>query len=581
MQQPEKAIGVVLLLVLAVLVLLPVLHIIRQSLVFDASGPRYVRGAEAGDWTFFYWVRVVYSRIANATLYRPALHSLAVSAGMTAVGLIGGSVLAWLMTRTNLLYKRFFQVVLIIPYIMPSWTIALAWLVVFKNERYGGAPGLATALFGWNPPAWVGYGPFPMIISLGVHYIPYTFILVSGALASLDARLEESAEMLGANRLRILRKITLPMVLPALGFAFILTFSKGLGEFGTQAFLGLPVQYYTLSTRVYSALSNRLIGEGSVLVIILVAVTLLTVITQQRLLGSRKRFTTIGGKGADHAAIDLRRWRVPITALVMAFVVVFVFGPFIILGWQTLMGTRGQYGLENLTLHYWFGGSDPGIADGLAGVFRSPIFLGALKNTVLLATWTAVVTGLAGIVLGYVVVKTRGSLLSRALEGLAFVPYMIPGIAFGGIFLSLFGVPIGPLPALYGTFALLILTCAVKDLPYALASGTAAMHQIDPSLEEAASIQGAGFLRRFGRIVTPLARTGFLSAVLLTFIGTMRVLDVIVLMVTPQTQTLTSLIFRYQNQGFVQHAYALMLIIAAVTLTGNLLIRRLGGKLEI
>lgn len=580
-QQPEKSIGILLLILLIILVLVPLILIIRQSIVFDTSGPRYVPGAEVGNWTLFYWFRVLASNLSNATLYRPALHSLIVATGMTVVALSGGTLLAWLMVRTDLPFKRFLSVVLIIPYIMPSWTIALAWLVVFKNERYGGAPGLLTAAFGWDPPIWLGYGAVPMIISLGVHYIPYSFILLSGALSSLDSRLEESAEILGANRGRILRIITLPMVLPALGFAFVLTFSKGLGEFGAQAFLGLPVQYYTLSTRVYSAISNRLVGEGSVLVIILIVLTLVTVVFHQYFLGSRKRYTTIGGKGGQRAPMKLGRWRLPVTALVLLFVALFVFGPFLLLAWQSLMRFRGQYGLDNFTLHYWIGGTDAGIADGLAGVFRSPIFMGALKNSVLLAGTTALVTGLAGILTGYIVVKVRGTLLSKAVEGLTFVPYMIPGIAFGGIFLSVFGVPFGPLPALYGSFALLVLTCAVKDLPYASASGTAAMHQIDPALEEAAAVQGAKWTTRFRRIVVPLAKTGFLSAVLLTFIGTMRVLDVIILMVTPSTQTLTSLIFRYQNQGFVQYAYALMIIIAVITVVGHLLIRRLGGKVEL
>jgi iron(III) transport system permease protein len=105
-------------------------------------------------------------------------------------------------------------------------------------------------LFGIEMPVWVSYGYLPIILTLGVHYIPYTFILMRGTLANIDSRLEESAELLGASRLEVLRRITFPLVLPALGSAFILTFSKGLGGFAAQAFLGLPVRFYTISTRI-------------------------------------------------------------------------------------------------------------------------------------------------------------------------------------------------------------------------------------------------------------------------------------------------------------------------------------------
>ncbi len=580
-QHPERVWGIVLLILLGILVLIPVLYIIQHSFVFDPSAPRYVRGAQPGEWTTFYWARVLFSRMARAILYEPTVHSLEIAVGMTAMAMILGSLLAWLIVRTNLYWKGFFSAVLIVPYIMPSWTIALAWLVLFKSERFGGTPGLLNALFGINLPQWVGYGLFPIVISLGIHYIPYTFILLRGALANIDSTLEESAELLGASRSKVLRRITFPIVLPALGSAFVLTFSKGLGEFATQAFLGLPIRYYTLSTRVYSALNNRLYGEGYVLSVILILATVATVLINQRLVGARKQYVTIGGMGVRRKPVDLRRWRWPVTLLLMGFMFVFVIGPVLLLGWQTLMRYEGQYGLDNLTLHYWFGMGDPNLAEGQSGVFRSSFILGAMKNSVLLAGVTALISGLIGILIGYAVVRTRGSALSRTIENLSFMPYMIPGIAFGGIYLTLFARSWGPMPALYGTFALLGLACTVKYLPYSSSSGITAIHQIHPSLEESGAVHGIGWVTRFYRIVIPLAKSGILSAMLLTLITTMRVLDIIVLLVTPKTRTMTSIIFRYQTQGFIQHAYAIMLIIIMITLSGHFLLRRLGGRVEL
>jgi iron(III) transport system permease protein len=194
---------------------------------------------------------------------------------------------------------------------------------------------------------------------------------------------------------------------------------------------------------------------------------------------------------------------------------------------------------------------------------------------------TALISGLIGILIGYAIVRARGTVLSRMIENLSFMPYMIPGIAFGGIYLSLFARSWGPMPAIYGTFGLLVLVCTVKFLPYSSSSCVMAIHQIDPSLEESGAVHGIGWATRFCRIVIPLAKSGILSAMLLTFVITMRVLDIMVLLVTPKTRTMTSIIFRYQSQGFVQHAFAIMLIIAVITLTGHFILRRLGGRVEL
>ncbi|MBC7221270.1 iron ABC transporter permease [Candidatus Bipolaricaulota bacterium] len=579
-RRPERAWGLGLILVLLVFVVIPLGYMAVHSFMFDSLGPRYVRGAVPGELTTFYWQRVLTGGLARSIFWQPFLNSLLIAILMTAIALPTGALFAWLVARTDVPFKGFFSAALIVPYIVPSWTVGLAWLTVFKSPRFGGQPGLLYAVLGIDPPAWLGYGLLPIVISLGIHYVPYTFILLRGALTTIDAQLEESAEILGSKRWEILRKITFPLVLPALGSAFVLTFGKGLGEFGTQAFLGLPIRYYTLSTRVYAAFQNRQQAEGYVLTLILILVTTLTVFANQKLIGARKRYTTISGKGAYHRVTKLGRWRRPATALLGAFILLFVAGPLGLITLETVMRYEGQYALSNLTLHYWIGAGDPMLAEGQPGIFRSSFILGAIGNSLQLAVITALVCGVLGIMLGYVVVRMRGTVLSRSIEFLSFTPYMIPGIAFGGIYLSLFARSWGPLPALYGTLTLLVLTCTMKYLPFASSSGVAAMHQIDPSLEEAAELHGARWGRRFVRILAPLAKSGFLSAVLLTLITTMRTLDLIVLLVTPQTRTMTSILFRFQQQSFTQHAYGIMLLIVIITLIGHFAVRRLGGKIE-
>jgi iron(III) transport system permease protein len=121
----------------------------------------------------------------------------------------------------------------------------------------------------------------------------------------------------------------------------------------------------------------------------------------------------------------------------------------------------------------------------------------------------------------------------------------------------------------------------VKYLPFSTSSGIAAMHQIDPSLEEVGVIHNIGWGKRFARIVMPLSKSGILSAMLLTFITTMRALDIVVLLVTPKAPLMTSIIFRYQSQEFMQHAYAIMLVIIFIVVSGHLILNRIGGKIEL
>jgi len=228
------------------------------------------------------------------------------------------------------------------------------------------------------------------------------------------------------------------VVPPPGGAGFILTFSKGLGEFGVQAFLGLPIRYYTLSTRIYSALNNQLYGEGYVLALILIIATTFVVILNQMVIGTRKRYVTISGKGSVKKQIKLGKWRIPVTVLLFAFVFLFIFGPLFLLVTQTFMKEEGVYSLSNFTLHYWIGDGDTKLAMGQPGIFKNAAILNATANSLKLSILVAIVSGIIGILIGYTVVKDKKTLLAKIIENLTFAPYLIPGVAFGGIYLTLF-----------------------------------------------------------------------------------------------------------------------------------------------
>lgn len=575
---PRIVLTVMLGALLAYLVVVPLVRITWDTVTWQPEDARLARGFEEGALTDFHWKRTFAGPVSRELVYQPFLNTLVTAAGTTLLAMVIGTPLAWLLTRTDLPGRRLLHNVVTIPYILPSWTIALAWLIVFKNPRVGGAIGFVEYLTGIRTPNWLAYGPIPIIIALGLHYFAFTYILVSGALASVDAQLEESGELLGAGRWRILRRITLPLVLPAMLSSFILTFSRSLGTFGTPVFLGRPVRYYTLATSLYGNLRQGFKSDAFILALVLIAMSAITVYMNQRIIGIRKSFVTIAGQGLHVRSTPLRRWKYPLVVVVAAFVAILVIAPLALIGWQSFMLDENDFSLNNLTLHWWVNpGGNRRYAEGEVGLLRNFLILGATKNSILLAALTAVCVGILGLFLGYAIVKGRGTWPSRMLEQLAFVPYLIPSIAFGAVYISMFAAPLGPIPALYGTFALLVVVSVAKNMPFSSRAGVSSMLQVGGELEEAAIVAGASWFTRFRRVIIPLTRSGFFSGFLLTFISTIRELSLIVLLVTPATRVLPSVLFRYTEQGFTQFSSGIVVILVVITLASQWLVSRIRG----
>lgn len=583
---PQRVLGFILMLLLVYLVLFPAINLVYTGLTFsfaDRRLPEVIDKGEKivpGSFTLVHLKRVFASALTKNMFLIPFRNTMIITLGLTIAALTMGCILAWLVVRTNLPFKKVISNLAALPYIIPSWPIALAWINIFKNSRIGGKSGWFEYLFGIAPPDWLSYGPVPIIICLSLHYYAYAYITVSGALASVDSRLEETGELLGASRWQVMKKITLPLVLPSILSAFILTFSKGIGTFGTPAFLGLPVRFFTLSTQLYSNVKNGLAGDAYVLAIVMILVSGLTIYMNVKVIGARKSFVTIAGKGFRAKPVDLGKIKHIVLIIVLIFFLIFVFMPLYVLLWQTFMEKDGDYSFNNFTLHYWIGEAgalnDEGriLAEGEAGILKNNSIWRGAYNTIRLAVSTSVVAAIIGILLGYAIVRGRGSLLSKACDSFSFAPYIFPSIAFGAVYLGMFAKPIGPFPALYGTFALLVLISVAKRLPFSSRTGTAAMMQVHQELEEAGTLVGAGFIKRFVSIIYPLTRNGFIAGLMLSFITTMRELSLIVLLVTPKTKVLTTMVFRYAEGGYHQFGDAITMLIVTLSLTGTLIIKR-------
>lgn len=566
-----------LLIVLGYLVLGPFIELAVKTLTWGESGRRLSPDAVEGAFTWFHWHQAVVGPLSGKMLYGPLMNTLVTGFASTVLALLAGGVLAWCVIRSNLPGKRWLQPVLTLPYIIPSFAIALAWETVFRSPKVGGQPGLYQSLLGVAPPEWLSYGAVPITITLAIHYFPFAYLLVAGALATIDSQMEESALISGASRLMILRRITFPIVAPAFAAAFILTFGKTIGQFALPFLLGAPTQYHTIATMVYANLALGLDSMAYVLAIVLIAMSLVVIWLSNRVVGSKsRRFETISGKGFRSRQIGLGAWRWPVFTVVAGFGFVVGILPLLLLGFQTVMLVDGFYGLENFTWHFWIGQSDPEIAFGEPGVLHNDNILGATWNTLRLAFISAIIASIIGLVIAYIVVRRGDNPLAWLLDQIAFIPFLFPTIAFGAMYLSLFAEPRGPIPALYGTFTLLVLISVVSRLPYAVKTGVTAVTQIGRELEEAAELAGAGWGMRFRRIVMPLASSGVLSGMMVSFVGVMRELSLIILLITPSTRVLMTVGFGYVEEGLIQLSNALVLIVAVLTILGELILWWMG-----
>ena len=566
---PYNIIVLIAVVLLVYLIVLPLLDMIATTFELAQRDIRAVGGGKAGDFTLYYGQRLLASELSWTMLIKPLINSLVIGVCVSVCAILLGSILAWLMVRSDLPFKKFFSLAVIIPYMIPSWCKSQAWLSMFKTARLGGAPGFMASL-GLDVPEWLAYGPVAIIIVLTLHYYAYTYLLVSSALDSINSELEEMGEIQGAGKAMILRKITLPLVLPAILSAVILTFSKAIGTFGTINYLGSPVQYYTLSSQLYMNINSRDTQTGFAMAILMIIIASIAVFVNQKLIGSRKSYATIGGKGGRSTLIGLGKVGRPvITAALFVFFAVGIIMPIVILVMESFMLKEGIYSLDNFTLHYWIGESNPQIMEGLPGIFKNDEFINSLFNSLRLTLVNGVFGTIFGQLLGYITAKGRGRLHGKLVEQLVFIPYLIPSVAFGGIYLSMFSQPqqifgVTLVPALYGTFALLTLVSVVKHLPFAARAGTSNMLQISGELEEAATIEGAGFFRRFVKIVFPLSKGGFISGFMLIFVSIMKELDLIILIMTPTTSTLPYLAFRYQNGNSPQASDCVAIVMFSI-----------------
>ncbi len=576
--QPANLLLVFFLGVLAVLSLMPMVTMLSNMFTIHLGTEKRLYRMNTGDWTLVHFQKLFEgSDWSKVNFWEPLKNSFIVAFGSGILGIAIGGTIAWFVTRSDLKCKKFISAVFVFPYMMPAWTLALFWTNMFQNSKVGGGNiGMIESIFGVCMPEWFVYGLFPMIVVIGLHYSPFAYLLIGGILKNMDATLEESATILKASRWTIIRRVTIPIVMPAILSTFLLIFSSGFSSYTVPVFLGSAVKTYTLSTKMRALIQAGYQGQGYIIAFISILLGCIILGINQWFTGKRKSFTTVTGKSGQVSLVKLRKANWPITIVLIIFICFVAIMPLISFALESVIRQPGNYSLSNMTLHFWIGTEDSAYETGMiAGILLNDTMWKAVGRQVLLALVVALIVGTSGMLIGYACVRRRGTKLSRYVESLAFFPYLMPSMAFGTIYLAV--ATSENFKWLYGTFALLVIVSAVKFLPFASRSGVNSMLQIAPEIEEAAIIFGVPWHKRMTRILFPIQKSSILSGYLLPVISVMREVALYTLLVPYARYMLTTMLFSFNETGYAQYGSAVTLLIILIIMLINSLTNKLTG----
>jgi iron(III) transport system permease protein len=544
----KRGLTLVMALVLVGLVAAPLVTILAQTIYPSASA----------------WGDVLASRLSQNLFWRPTFNTMVIGLGVAGGCVLLGGFLAWLVVMTDIPGRPVIAFMATLPFMIPSFATALAWGTVFRNGRVGGGGGLLEG-WGFSVPDWLSWGITPTIIVLIAHYYALAFTVIAAALAAVNGDLVEAAQMTGASRKRILFGIVLPVVTPAIIAGGSLAFAGAVSNFAAPALLGLPVRMQTLSTRLFGMIEIGQTERGYVLAILLIGISAIFLGLGNRMLSGRRNFVTIGGKGAVPRRTTLGSARILLTLIAWIICVLTTILPILLLVAASLAPSSLAL-FSDWTMHYWIGEANPAFARGQPGIFHNPQLISAMTTTLILGASVALAANIIGTLIAVALTQQKVRGLSNVVSQLSFLPMLLPGIAFAAAYIALYGAPIGPLPALYGTKLLLGLALTAAMLPFAVQTGRATVAQISGDIDEAARMTGAGFFRRLGAITLPLAARGLVAGLLITFVNVIGDLAITILLYTPTSPLLAVLSYSYASDGFHQFANAVTLVILIISM---------------
>ena len=576
--KPHNVILLLMGIVLTFSTVAPIIAIVEDTFkIHPGTIDAYLTGKASG-YTVVNYIDLFTSDKAMINLWTPLLNTVWLAVGTCVVSIVFGGLFAFLVTRTNLAWRKYLSSIFIFPYIMPQWTLAVVWQNMFNsNAVTGTSNGLLAATLGINMPLWWCKGLFPSLVVLGLHYAPFAYILIGGIFRNMDANLEEAATILDTPKWRIMCRITLPMVKPAILSTILLVFGSAMGSYPVPHYLGLT----TLATK-YISLNSKYTGEASILAIIMMVFGVAIMLLNQLSLQSRKNYTTVTGKSGQISKINLGRVGKYVIALVLVVVTFFTsIFPIVSFAFETFLPNPGDYSFlytgdtDNLTTKWWV--TDENITEngmyGQKGILHNETIWNAFKGTIWVSVCCALLAGTIGTLIGYAVSKNRRSKWANYVNSVAFLPYLMPSIAVGVAFFILFS---NEHINLFNTYTILIIVGTIKYIPFASRSSLNSMLQLSGEIEEAAIIQNIPWIKRMTRIIIPIQKSSIISGYLLPFMTCLRELSLFMLLCV-QGFILSTTLDYFDEMGLYTFSSGINLILIVTILVCNTIVNKVTG----
>jgi iron(III) transport system permease protein len=547
-----------LLSVVAFLVLTPLFLLLLNSFQVGRPGEEMVYGLEG--WRI---------ALTNTGTVEAIYNSFSLAITRQLIATVVGIFLAWILARTDLPMRGTLEFLFWLAYFLPALPATLGWILLL-DPKYGLLNQLLLQLpFVSNP-------PFDIYSFWGITWVHLAstglsvkVMLLTPAFRNLDAVLEESSRVSGAGPLLTLRRIIVPVLMPAILVALILGLVRSLEAFEIELILGVPVGLHVFSTKIHSFVTHEppryppATALGSLFLVVL-----LLLVALQRLYLGKKSYTTVTGKGFSTRPITLGRLKYPIFLIVLFISLTTTVVPTVFLLLGTFMKLFGFFHIKDpFTLNNW------------SQVLADPILLRSVKNTLILGLSTAVFGVVASSLIAYVIVKARfkGRI---ALDFISWLPWSIPGILLGMALLWTFLLIHKVIP-IYGTMSALVVAMIISGFPLSVQVIKSFLMQLGNELEEASMVAGASWFCTYRRILLPLLWPCLIVVGLLEFISAARNISTVVLLATGPTRTLSLLMLDFTAGAELEKATVVAAIIVILVVAGAVAARVLGGQLSI
>ncbi|MGZ8741058.1 MAG: ABC transporter permease [Gaiellaceae bacterium] len=490
-------------------------------------------------------------------------NSLWFAAGATMLAVTVGTLLAYLVVRTDIPAKTFLFAASLAPLVLPGVLYTVSW--IFLASPRSGALNEALAHVGIGPISI--FGVWGMVLVEGLHLAPLVFLLMFAAFRSIDTSLEETALVAGARLTTVFRRVTLRLVAPALSAAVLIVAVRSIEAFEVPALLGIPGGVWVFTSRIWRSLSGYplQLGEAAAYALPLLVLTSLGLLLHGRLGRRAPRFQSITGKGFRSKPISLGAWRWPALCFGVAYVVVAVVLPVLILVYastQRFYAPPSIDGFSSMTL------------DNYREVLGDGKTIHAFQNSLILGAGTATAVMLFMALAAWVLTRTR--VPGRGLiDALAFLPIAVPGIVLGVALLFVYlRLPLG----VYGTLWILFIAYCTRFMPYGMRYASVSMAQVGRELEESARASGATWWQTFRRVLFPLALPGLIAGWTTILILSLRELSSSILLYSPGKEVLSIRIWEQYQSGKLALVAALGILMTALLTILSVIAYKVGTR---